>query len=631
MSETPEARTPGPDTPFEIGLVMAGAISAGAYTAGVIDFLIEALDAWEAAKAFARDHPDDPAARDCPRHEVRLKVMAGASAGGMTAAIAAGQLGMSFETVAHQPPPGPPATPANNNLYRSWVNSADIDPLLGTRDLDGDGTLPVQSLLDSSILKDIADAAFRFDDPGRKASRPYVADPLHVLLTVTNLRGVPYAPAFDNWAKTQQYEMMAHADNMHFILGRDAPPAAAGAFWLKPHDFSDPETWGVLQSTALATGAFPVGLAPRLLKRLPAQYASRTWAVPGPYERDGVHYCEYFKTIPPSWPLVDEAGKDYEYQFLCVDGGVMNNEPLDLARRILAGPGGVNPREGDKATRAVVMVLPFPNAAPFPAEYDGRTDLIRLLTSTFGSLINQARFRPDELAMANDPAVYSRFLVVPRRGFRPDGTLEPYTIACGSLQGFGGFLSRRFREHDFQLGRRNCQHFLKQYFALPSEGERRNKLFDAWTPEARARHRVVKAGRGGAKSPVNGNAEGPDVLPVLPIIPLVGKAADPIPEPTWPTFTEAEFAALRPKVKARIERVADALIDQNVQSSFWALPTRWALKSALWFRGGAMTDAVMKAIREDLTMRGLMGGESGSPPDARISAAGGSAGQGPRT
>jgi hypothetical protein len=33
--------------PFELGICMAGAVSAGAYTAGVMDFLIEALDTWE--------------------------------------------------------------------------------------------------------------------------------------------------------------------------------------------------------------------------------------------------------------------------------------------------------------------------------------------------------------------------------------------------------------------------------------------------------------------------------------------------------------------------------------------------------------------------------------------------------
>ena len=65
---------------FEFGLVMAGAISAGAYTAGVVDFLIEALDAWEEARRL----PDYRG----PQHRALLKVMSGASAGGMTSAIA---------------------------------------------------------------------------------------------------------------------------------------------------------------------------------------------------------------------------------------------------------------------------------------------------------------------------------------------------------------------------------------------------------------------------------------------------------------------------------------------------------------------------------------------------------------
>jgi predicted acylesterase/phospholipase RssA len=65
---------------FQIGLTMSGAISAGAYTAGVLDFLIEALDAWE----DARNGPD---ADTVPGHRVGIKVMSGASAGAITAAI----------------------------------------------------------------------------------------------------------------------------------------------------------------------------------------------------------------------------------------------------------------------------------------------------------------------------------------------------------------------------------------------------------------------------------------------------------------------------------------------------------------------------------------------------------------
>jgi hypothetical protein len=38
--------------PFRIGINMAGAISAGVYTAGVLDLVIEALDQWHEAKAL---------------------------------------------------------------------------------------------------------------------------------------------------------------------------------------------------------------------------------------------------------------------------------------------------------------------------------------------------------------------------------------------------------------------------------------------------------------------------------------------------------------------------------------------------------------------------------------------------
>ena len=78
--------------PFEIGLVGAGAVSAGAYTGGVIDFLVEALDAWYAAKSG--ENPE------VPPHEVRLSVFSGASAGGITAALAAGYLGSDQAPIA---------------------------------------------------------------------------------------------------------------------------------------------------------------------------------------------------------------------------------------------------------------------------------------------------------------------------------------------------------------------------------------------------------------------------------------------------------------------------------------------------------------------------------------------------
>src|SRR5919197_2993555 len=64
---------------FQIGLALAGAISAGAYTAGVLDFLFQALDEWEKQ----RGNPG------IPDHRVGLKVVAGASAGAITGALGA--------------------------------------------------------------------------------------------------------------------------------------------------------------------------------------------------------------------------------------------------------------------------------------------------------------------------------------------------------------------------------------------------------------------------------------------------------------------------------------------------------------------------------------------------------------
>ena len=79
ISSAPRRPMTGEPREFRIGLVMAGAISAGAYTAGVMDFLLEALEAWEAAKRA------DPTS--VPSHAARIRALSGASAGAMVSAI----------------------------------------------------------------------------------------------------------------------------------------------------------------------------------------------------------------------------------------------------------------------------------------------------------------------------------------------------------------------------------------------------------------------------------------------------------------------------------------------------------------------------------------------------------------
>ena len=53
--------------------MLGGTVSAGAYNAGVLEYLIEACDAWTRAK--------DDGDREMPTHEVIISTIAGASGG----------------------------------------------------------------------------------------------------------------------------------------------------------------------------------------------------------------------------------------------------------------------------------------------------------------------------------------------------------------------------------------------------------------------------------------------------------------------------------------------------------------------------------------------------------------------
>lgn len=557
---------PDPDAPtFDVGLVMAGAVSAGAYTAGVIDFLFQALDAWEVAKQRADAF--------VPPHRVNIKVLSGASAGGMTAAMVATLVRRTLDPVA-----GDERGPVRNKLYRSWVHRIDARPLLGLRDLDeGDG--PVRSLLDSSVLDDIADDVFR--DDGAPVRRAYVDDALHLYLSVSNLRGVPYNIAFAG-SEEVMHQLSLHADHLHFVVGE--PPERPGeAIALDPSNLDDPR-WQLLRQAALASGAFPIGLAPRPLTRQAGDYARRRWPIPN---AEGERWCRLFQPIPPYWDLEDDA----PYDFLCVDGGLMNNEPLELARRTLAGADRSNPRAAERATRAVLMIDPFPNVAPFTLEYDVQDDRIgTVISHIFASLKHQARFKLDELVLAQAEHVYSRFLVAPAR--TEAGRRDPFPLACGGLAGFGGFLSEKFRRHDFHLGRRNCQWFLRRYFAIPDSppGGPENPLFERWTPAMKDAFGFVDASSGRR---------------YLPIIPLVDGMEEPVPLPEKLPVTRRELDVLMRLIETRVDRVVRRLLDDYEILQGFAL--RRVLFPLVWRKKRRrVVEAIREVIEEDLRRRGLL-------------------------
>ena len=228
---------------------MAGAISAGSYTAGVVSFLLEALDAWYREKKKGN--------RTVPQHDVTIKAISGTSAGGMTAGILGLSLFRDIKTVSNPEL----ETHSQNPLFDSWVNMADISGLLRLDDRYEDQLI---SFLDSSLLDRIADRIFKSHLSHQK--RPYIDPALHLILCMTNLRGMPYNLPFLSDVDCG-HQMTMHADHLHFVMTEkneqemENVPEFRGTYRLNPFDKSD-EAW--VCSDGLSSGvASPLGLASR--------------------------------------------------------------------------------------------------------------------------------------------------------------------------------------------------------------------------------------------------------------------------------------------------------------------------------------------------------------------------------
>lgn len=516
------------DGVFEIGLVMAGAVSAGAYTAGAIDYLLEKLEAYWAWRGR------DPSA---PRHEVRLRVLSGASAGGICAAIMAAQcLGrMKPDAQARG------FDPDKTVLYNLWVNGVDIREMLTLDDL-ADKDAPVLSLLNTRIIDELSRQGIDLEPHTNGALPPYFSDPVDIFLSLANMRGVPYGLSAQGVARRYGHEMALHADYIRFSLHSDAAqpsPEQARAYRLIPANLGvNDEGWLRLSDAARATSAFPIGLRARSLRRVARDYNKRAWPVP----QASPPPCVAGQDIPPAWELADDA----DFDALYVDGGLMNNEPLELARTAMAGIGGRNPRDPKTAFRATLLLDPFPDSVALDPDYQPKDTIVDVALAMFGALKTQARFKPDELALALDNTSFSRFLLSPTRR-EEDGSLTLPALQSDIVGAFGGFLARAFREHDYHLGRRNCERFLKKHFYLHAD----NPVFKGWQP--------------GAPYLENKPLGEGDAIPTLPILPIEDPAREECPLPIRRKGVEVvDMAELHPLIKGRVNRVLKRLLKNTL-------------------------------------------------------------------
>lgn len=579
---------PENENTYEIALVMAGAISAGAYTAGVVDYLLEALMHYQKVrKQFAEENPNKSL------HNVQIRVISGASAGGMVGSMLLNAMSDERYSPMYGYSPSTVTDPdiLKNVFYRSWVSQkhgVDIGYLLETFDITGKA--PLKAILNCNRLERVADNAF--SHPRVLQAHDYIPRRIDHFLSVYNLGGIPYILDFEG--SKSQYALANHSDMMHFVY--DNQPNAqfdANEIPLINDVTSVLNTnWKLLRHSTLATGAFPLALEYRDIVKDRDSYNEWKWWVPQSDTKTLCNQgsCFNLQKIPPNWGIDSKE----EYRFVAMDGGIANNEPLEVARRALAGKELFNPRGMDEAKRSVIMVDPFPAEPLKPFTYEQKT-LFDMASKLFGSLKEQARFKPEEFQLAADQNIFSRYLIAPSR----DDAQTGHELASASVGAFGGFLSEKFRQHDFQLGRKNAQSFLQQYFYIGIDNGLVEKNLD-WFREKKCNLF---------------DKDNQEFIQVIPMIDLPNhKINDTIPLMNFDSIamTQKEFESLMQKIEVRVKTILNKsyllnkFLDEKA-SNLFAHFIIIAFKNTIAKKVvSVITNELSKKIKSDLEKRQLL-------------------------
>ena len=627
-----------------IGLCFAGAVSGGAYSAGVIDYIIEALDKWEHAK-----NNND---KDYPTHKVVIAGLTGASAGSIVNSLLPLDLAILDKS------------DENNNsgksdehrlklLYETWVKSPRlyypsdrIRSFLGEEDFKaanahtyyspphGPTKKPLElkrlwSLLDSSLLDRIVHDVFSKAEDKLKATqkkgtaqpckRDYIAEDLHSFMTLTNNVGVRYDINFNRGA-SGQHIMVRHADRAHFRI-KGIGNTTFSSPWADPDpapdcDLSDANFFDknnanskAYKNSTLASSAFPLGLGARKITHLThGDYYARQWILPeSSAKKIGGVVKSKFRRRPffPEEQNQHQVENDiknlnskklkkkynHPVNFVASDGGVINNEPFEITRYILMEkPPDKNPRAGH-GTRAALMIDPFP-LLETNTKSVADNSMANVLTSLSKSLINESRFKPEELEDLVHEKVYSRFLISPHqsanqgltgkkarsRSIDPDQSL----LASGMLGGFGGFISESFRAYDYQLGRLHAWDFLHKSFGLPNgAGKNKSKILNSGYKNVRGNSRYNC-----------GDIHHWQIIPV-PSIPPISRA-----KLSWPQIDLSDFKKLMKEIKKR----NDLIINNVVPNRFLRAFIKGIIRAVKFFNYSAVA-LLKKTILTELVKR----------------------------
>ena len=454
---------------YPICICMAGAVSAGAYTAGAMSVLFESLKLWESDDKTTRNALDNIA----PKHRICIKGITGASAGSIQAILSSLDV---FSASAH------------SNLGREAWLSVSLSDLLDASDLkEIDRT--VRSVLNTNALLDVTERVTAGYQWGTSHA-PYLAKDYEIRLSITNLRGVPYNIRLPE-SNRVDFGASFHNEYLRFKFVNDArsEPESEKHYLIDVDPNKAPRLDSLIHG-GLASSAFPFAFEPIKLRRPAIQkgekfidiHDTREWLEPVRVRINGaITQLDYTSLQQsPSW----NSNYGDNQTIFAVDGGVTNNEPILEAFKLLSGDtisdwGNLPENDTWDAEEKrhlggrVLFIDPFPNSLDKQLDEDNLR-LDKQAAALKSALLRHARFSEPITFMSK---LKNRVgLVYPSNPLRtPDGNEslaeedQMLAIKSGALGGFAGFLKPEFLEHDYVLGQLNMRRFLRYHFTIPAD------------------------------------------------------------------------------------------------------------------------------------------------------------------
>jgi hypothetical protein len=550
-----------PDQPptFHLGITMAGAVSAGCYTAGVMDYLFEVLDLWERAKNGDIAKID---AKSIPQHQVCIDAMGGTSAGGMATIMSA--LYALEGTI--NPVTEVPENPLEsfNVLYDSWVHLDDdengdtFSKMWETEDLDSG----FQSVLNTQPIDQIAQRVFdRYPPTDLKTHiehklPKFISKDLEVLLAHAFLRGVPLAVDFKTeiarrLKTSPKHNTYEHFMMSHFKLNHGEGVDPKQALWLNPFEKEHAQR---MKLSTLATGAFPIGLAYRKFdqSQFNDDYIKHT-------VKKIVH-GDFGMEEPDVSEQIDFHNFPEQFETISVDGGAINNEPYREVESILKRK--FEKRDVTYQNFGMVMIDPFPDNDDIKRTYTEPSDLVGLVPHLIKTLWNQSRVKRKEMLEQYDTN-YFRGVIYPRKHITDaQGNYrfrDKNPLASAAFGAFGGFLDINFRVHDFFLGRNNAKNFIRFFGSFPYEPEKNNvhPIHKDWTAEMVNTFSIKRPGDPRVFLPI---------IPDMNILLKDGGTGDTryhYDMPKKPKLDPTALIVLSPKIENRIRIILNLLINRK--------------------------------------------------------------------